>query len=308
MQGWRKRMEDSHITELDVDSNTHIFAVFDGHGGKCVAQFVKHHFISELKKNKNFRLKKFKKALIETFLRVNEMLSEKEYIEQLSYLSKKSKEEDENYQKTQQHELYNELFISRSDNNENIAMYSGCTATVCLIHNEKVYFANLGDSRIVGFKNGKSFCNTVDHKPHLDSEARRIYNANGYIIDGRVNGNLNLTRSFGDLSFKQNNLLRPENQIITAFPDITEYNIKDIDFILLACDGVWDCITADNIAESCLTKIHRGSYNLSYYLEELMNHIIAPNILTGKFSFILLFYLDDCLGCDNMTAILIQKK
>jgi serine/threonine protein phosphatase PrpC len=35
MQGWRKRMEDSHITEINLNNNAqHVFGVFDGHGGK----------------------------------------------------------------------------------------------------------------------------------------------------------------------------------------------------------------------------------------------------------------------------------
>jgi serine/threonine protein phosphatase PrpC len=34
MQGWRKRMEDSHIAETNVGGqNCSIFGVFDGHGG-----------------------------------------------------------------------------------------------------------------------------------------------------------------------------------------------------------------------------------------------------------------------------------
>jgi serine/threonine protein phosphatase PrpC len=34
MQGWRKRMEDSHISDMDLlNGNVHVFGVFDGHGG-----------------------------------------------------------------------------------------------------------------------------------------------------------------------------------------------------------------------------------------------------------------------------------
>jgi serine/threonine protein phosphatase PrpC len=35
MQGWRKRMEDAHITDIDLSSgNIQLFGVLDGHGGK----------------------------------------------------------------------------------------------------------------------------------------------------------------------------------------------------------------------------------------------------------------------------------
>jgi serine/threonine protein phosphatase PrpC len=34
MQGWRRSMEDSHITEKDLGGGISFFGVFDGHGGK----------------------------------------------------------------------------------------------------------------------------------------------------------------------------------------------------------------------------------------------------------------------------------
>ena len=43
MQGWRKRMEDSHISDLSVgpSSKLHTFGVFDGHGGIDCADFLR---------------------------------------------------------------------------------------------------------------------------------------------------------------------------------------------------------------------------------------------------------------------------
>jgi hypothetical protein len=46
MQGWRKNMEDSKITELSVkvgNKNYCVFGVFDGHGGiNCVMQELRY--------------------------------------------------------------------------------------------------------------------------------------------------------------------------------------------------------------------------------------------------------------------------
>ncbi|CAM9851193.1 unnamed protein product, partial [Choristocarpus tenellus] len=40
MQGWRSSMEDSHVAEdADLLKDAAVFAVFDGHGGKTVADF-----------------------------------------------------------------------------------------------------------------------------------------------------------------------------------------------------------------------------------------------------------------------------
>ena len=61
---------------------------------------------------------------------------------------------------------------------------------------------------------------STDHKPELETEKERIYKADGWISEGRVKGNLNLTRGLGDLEYKLNTKLKPEEQMITANPDI----------------------------------------------------------------------------------------
>ena len=69
MQGWRYRMEDAHLHQLN-NKNYDIFGVFDGHGGKEVSLFVKNHFIEEFMNNKNTKYENISKALIETFLKM----------------------------------------------------------------------------------------------------------------------------------------------------------------------------------------------------------------------------------------------
>ena len=49
----------------------------------------------------------------------------------------------------------------------------------------------------------------------------------------------------GDFEYKTNHIMKPEDQIITAFPDITIEKItNDMDFIICACDGIWDCMSS----------------------------------------------------------------
>ena len=57
---------------------------------------------------------------------------------------------------------------------------------------------------------------------------------------GRVNGGLNLTRSFGDFDYKKKKQLPYDKQMITCKPDIREFNRqKGDEFILMGCDGIW---------------------------------------------------------------------
>lgn len=55
---------------------------------------------------------------------------------------------------------------------------------------------------------------------------------------GRVNGNLALSRAIGDFEFKKSADLAPEQQIVTAFPDVVTHEVSaDDEFLVLACDG-----------------------------------------------------------------------
>ena len=49
-----------------------------------------------------------------------------------------------------------------------------------------------------------------DHKPEEEEERERIKKAGGDVFDGRVNGNLNLSRSLGDLEYKKDKNLKQE--------------------------------------------------------------------------------------------------
>ena len=44
---------------------------------------------------------------------------------------------------------------------------------------------------------------SIDHKPELEGERNRILKAGGFISDGRINSNLNLSRAIGDLEYKK---------------------------------------------------------------------------------------------------------
>jgi protein phosphatase 1G len=295
MQGWRKRMEDSHISDLNLGNNgtIHAFGVFDGHGGKEVAQFVKTHFSKELVTNKSFQAGNLKNALQETFFRMDTMLTETENKAELKRLAKKSKEEDEkNGQNNQnkQMELFKQMFDRRSQEDCDIALMTGCTASVCVIdeENKKIWFANAGDSRAVICKNGIAYPMSIDHKPDLEIEKNRIYKADGFVSEGRVKGNLNLSRSLGDMEYKQNSKLNPEDQMITANPDIVcESLTSDVDFIIIACDGVWDCLTNQEVCDIVSDKFKKDpNIRISKIIEDIFDQIVAPDIKGGKYMLI----------------------
>ena len=85
----------------------------------------------------------------------------------------------------------------------------GCTANVILIKDEIIICANAGDSRAVLSKKGVAFEMSKDHKPDDETEKARIIKAGSVVEDGRVDGNLNLSRSLGDLKYKRTKFLKP---------------------------------------------------------------------------------------------------
>ena len=306
MQGWRKRQEDAHISGVlqgekkDID----VFGVFDGHGGKEISKFVSNHFIQELTINKNL-LTDMSLALKQTFIKMDEIMQTPESIEEIKKYARMSKEEDEKQSKNEppnsQMNLLSQLIGPKNPEANDIFMRTGCTACVLGIDEtkKKLYFANAGDSRVVMCRKGIAEPQSEDHKPEMDSEKTRIYKADGWISDGRVKGNLNLTRGFGDLEYKQNKNLKPEEQMITANPDIKVVDFtEDIDFVIIGCDGIWDCLTNQQACDFVQKRLKENpEIKISKIVEEMLDSIIAKDL-----------YNESGVGCDNMTCIVIVFK
>ncbi|KKP04114.1 protein phosphatase [Trichoderma harzianum] len=264
MQGWRISMEDAHTAELnltppDNDTKTHpdrlsFFGVFDGHGGDKVALFTGENIHKIVFKQDSFKAGDYAQGLKDGFLATDRaILNDPKYEEEVS----------------------------------------GCTACVSLIAGNKLYVANAGDSRAVLGIKGRAKPLSNDHKPQLETEKSRITAAGGFVDFGRVNGNLALSRAIGDFEFKKSAELSPENQIVTAFPDVEEHDLTEEDeFLVIACDGIWDCQSSQAVVEFVRRGI-AAKQDLDKICENMMDNCLASNSETGG------------VGCDNMTMVII---
>ena len=104
---------------------------------------------------------------------------------------------------------------------QDYAMDTGTTACVVLVTPTEIYCSNAGDSRGCLSRDGKAVPLSDDHKPDNHDELKRIQNANHHVEDSRVDGNLALSRAFGDFQYKDQNQLSAEQQAVTANPDLT---------------------------------------------------------------------------------------
>lgn len=133
---------------------------------------------------------------------------------------------------------------------EDIATHVGCTANVAIITETEIIVANAGDSRSVVSKKGIAIDMSEDHKPDNAPEKARIEKAGGFVEENRVKGILNLSRSLGDMEYKKDPTLSAELQMITADPEIKTFKLtKDTQFLILACDGIWDCMTSQECVD-----------------------------------------------------------
>jgi serine/threonine protein phosphatase PrpC len=84
---------------------------------------------------------------------------------------------------------------------------------------------------------------------------------------------------------------------VTANPDVKVIDrSSDDEFIVDACDGIWDCLSNEEVCDLMREKIKKSSPGPKDYhkpVEEMLDKILAKDTDTG-------------IGTDNMTAILIK--
>ena len=112
------------------EKNIDIFGVFDGHGGKEIFEFVSNHFTEELIKNKNLE-SNFSQALKEAFIKMDEIMTANESVEEIkkyAILSKKADDlQSKNEQPNSQMSLLAQLMGPKEQEANDIFMRTGCT-------------------------------------------------------------------------------------------------------------------------------------------------------------------------------------
>ena len=76
------------------------------------------------------------------------------------------------------------------------------------------------DSCAILSKQDKVLPLSFDHKPTSNVELSRIERDGGFVRDGQVDGNLDVSRRFGDFGYKPNSSNGQKNHCVTVYPDI----------------------------------------------------------------------------------------
>lgn len=131
---------------------------------------------------------------------------------------------------------------------------SGSTVAICLIRpgpvngSRHLFVANVGDTRVVlASKGGKAERLTEDHNTDNPNEIKRIEAAGGFILRGRILGILSVARAIGDHTMKK---------YVISQPNTRQFEITgEHEFIIIACDGVWDVVEDQEAVELIKTGI-----------------------------------------------------
>ncbi len=282
MQGWRKDMEDKHICNTSFILEGHaFFGVFDGHAGVQASEYCSKNLLEHIMSDIASIPQPPSPETIQVALKKGFVSFDQKMLTALGYADSK--------------------------------MRGGTTAVTAMITPDKIIWANCGDSRGILCRSGNLAFNTEDHKPYLEKEQKRIESAGGTVMMQRVNGSLAVSRALGDFEFKTTEEDRDTilpNPVVCAEPDvtITERDEANDEFLLLACDGVYDVMSNEEIIQFVRKKLTTTS-NLPEICNSLIDLCLYKVCTCLCISSLVLLCVCVCARLqnsrDNMSVILI---
>mmetsp|Transcript_6903 Transcript_6903/g.16453 ORF Transcript_6903/g.16453 Transcript_6903/m.16453 type:complete len:324 (+) Transcript_6903:187-1158(+) len=259
MQGWRVDMEDAHTVMPSIAGwdGFSFFGVYDGHGGSLVSKHVAEHILDEIRSHGGAEAgstDELSAAWVKAHMSLDAKMRE---------LPSVKGGED----------------------------HSGSTSIQAIVSPTHILVANCGDSRAVLSKVGSPMVwGSEDHKPNLEPEQKRIEAAGGSVMNRRVNGDLAVSRAFGDFLYKHREDLPPERQQVSVEPEISVFERAPAhdEFLILCCDGIWDVMSNEDVVGFVRTKHDQGCIDLGQIAEDLLDRC-----LTGG-------------SRDNMSALIVR--
>ena len=216
-------MEDYYVSKFTKTDGKELglFAIYDGHLGERVPAYLQKHLFSNILKEVS-KKKKYLTVLVSFFFTASSSCFFVCVQEQFWYDPQRAIINA--YEKTDQD------ILSHSD----LGRGGSTAVTAILLNGRHLWVANVGDSRAVLSQGGQAIQMTIDHEPN--TERLSIEDKGGFVSNmpgdvPRVNGQLAVSRAFGDKSLKTH---------LRADPDVKDSSIDDrTDVLVLASDGLW---------------------------------------------------------------------
>ncbi|KAF7988767.1 hypothetical protein HCN44_007077 [Aphidius gifuensis] len=155
-------------------------------------------------------------------------------------------------------------FVDKSNRDK---LNSGATAVCTLIIDKKLYVAWAGDSQAALAKSNEVIQLVNPHRPERMDERERVERMGGSVIFfgvWRVNGHLGVSRAIGDIQYKP---------YVTSDPDIVCVDLDGTeDFLIVACDGLWDVLDEDTAAGVVYEQLCQNPYDLELISRRLVDY------------------------------------
>jgi serine/threonine protein phosphatase PrpC len=300
MKGWRVTMEDCHTLcgSIPVDGQVEplqehsLFAVYDGHGGGLTSRFAGENFMKllsmrpEIKKYAALPKEGNKSQGDVTGIDLLRTSLKATFKDIDAELRKVHIEKNEEYAREEE-EILRQAAEEKHDPDdvrEEAAMLrkierSGSTIVVVLVTPTHIMCANAGDSRAILRRDGKALPLSFDHKPSNLPELERIMAAGGFVKSKRVDGDLAVSRGLGDFAFKAQPTLPHSKQKVIFDPDVLVYprDRENDEFVILACDGVWDVATNEQCSDMIQAILDEGETDIVLVAEEVLDMCLERN-------------------------------
>lgn len=307
---WYKDTKIRLENDFNPTRRVSFFGLYDGHAGSSCADFLKDNLHDFITSSTHFKKDK-SKALFEGIIQ-----AENEFKKKSVRFEKEKKNLNLNL-------AAKKNSPSSKKKNPKILDHSGSCATICLFESSKGYIANVGDSRIIlSSKKGREIKQlTNDHKPESEDEKERILKYGGAItkkqslmrvkqidedgkmfevdkmVEGpcRVNpGGLSVSRTIGDFQSKLTEF-GGNPMCVIPIPELGKFSIEDdTDFLVMACDGVFDVLSNEEVVRKIWEVLRRGGESLENLAEDATEEVI--NLAIEKES------------SDNLTVVVVLFK
>ena len=249
------------------------FAIFDGHGGEECSEFLKNNYMNYLVENANFPFD-IKLSMIESFQKIED-----------------------------------DFFKLKCKDNLEDSDKSGSCALVSVIFDNKIYIANIGDSRAIMSIGGGTKVKqlTADQKPdNIKEFERALKNGSKIYLDDNDDpdrdeskiefikdkaelekmkeikdnskeekifrvypSDLAVMRTLGDIKAKKKEFGGIPGTIINI-PEVYIFDINSSDdFIVMGCDGIFDDLSNQEIVNAAWTVFKHRATEKNYDIHEL---------------------------------------
>lgn len=265
-------MEDEYF----IAEGGRFVAVFDGHGGGGVSQFLKNHLYDAICHHLKEKHWEENDSIHHPSVKVNntECANDNNKSVVPSVFS---------------HVAALKAAFSQVEETvmaDDTLSYQGSTAVAVLVHESEdghrtLLSANVGDSRAILSRRGRAIDLTRDHKPNEEREKARILAMGETIEWDRLSKvhrvrNLSLSRAIGD---------RYAKPVVSGEVEINHYPlVEDGDeFILLASDGLWDVMTSEDAVSFVHQRIESELASENIAKDDIENYKLVLRRNMAKF-------------------------